>query len=143
MKSVQAIVAMALVLCSAGAWAGNAEPSGVKATLKADEKVVHADKEALDAAEVTAGLPETFPPHAHHEPKPASQKPAEPHRPQTPGERISHGIEHVDKELAKVAKLLEQTNLPAAVTSAAQTLTTDLNKLKTDLTSAETTVAGK
>ena len=141
MKSVRILAVMALVILTSQAWAGGG--AHANSAVKADEKAVHADKEALDAAETAAGLPETFPPHkagakGHHSSTPSASASTE-----TPAQRISHHIKHVEKELAKVAKLTGQANLPSAVSSAAQTLTSALNKLKADLTAEETSVGTK
>lgn len=164
MKSVRVLIgAMALILLTVPAWAANSGsggggqpngnnstngvPANLKAKIKADKNAVHADKQALDAAEQAAGLPQTFPPSNHGQ-KQGNQQPkqhqsATTSTPTTPAQHLSHMIQHVEKEIAKVQNLLGQANLPAAVTSAAQTLNNDLNTLKTDLTAAEAAVASR
>ena len=132
MKALNLLAVLVLAPCATHAWSANT-------AVQTAEKAVHADKEALDAAELAANLPETFPPPKHDHEAKSGNKPATPSAtpaPQlTPEERLKHRIEHVEKEIAKVAKLLAETNLPAAVSSAGQTLSTDLNKLKADLAS--------
>ena len=143
MKSARILGVVACIVLTAQAWAASGEHGAMRAAIKADEAAVKSAKEALDAAETAAGLPQTFP-HADGEKKPGTAA-AAPHTqtPQTPGEHIAKALEHVNKELERVAKLEGQANLPSAVSSAAQTLSTALNKLKTDLTTAEAAVGTK
>ena len=143
--------ALALVLLALpAAWAANAGhgpqeegltgiegvPAALRAKIVTDEKAVKADRQALDAAEQAAGLTPTFPPA--EKPKGKSKPPA----PATPAQRIAHMLDTCEKELAKVAKLQTQPGLPAAVATVAQTLTTDLNTLKADLTAAQNALNG-
>jgi hypothetical protein len=141
MTSVRVFGVVGCLVLTAQVWAASGERGALRKEIKADEMAVKSAKEALDTAETAAGLPLTFP-HAEGEKKPAATE-APPHTTQTPAEHLAKALEHVNKELERVAKLEGQANLPSGVSSAAQTLVTALNKLKTDLTAVETTVGTK
>jgi hypothetical protein len=141
MNGIRFFGVIAAMLLMSQTWGASAtHTGGLKATIKADEAAVHSAKEALDAAETAAGLTPTFPTHPPHA-KPTGTHPSTTTGTATsPGQRIQHALAHVAKEIERVNKLVGQANLPSAVSSAAQTLLTDLNKLQTDLNSAEAKV---
>jgi hypothetical protein len=139
MTSTRILGILAAMLLMSQTFAASTTPHSARGPLKADEEAVRSAKEALDAAETAAGMTPTFP-ETHRARTPGAQKPTTTATPHTPGERIEHWLEHVQKEIAKVNTLLGQANLPSAVSSAANTLLTDLNKLQTDLQSAESKV---
>jgi hypothetical protein len=149
MKTIVTLCGVIFALCLAmPTWAASNELAGVppalQSQLKADHKTVKSDRETLDAAEAAANLPLTFAEHqgGGHSGQHAGQTQQPPPQPPSPATHISNEIKHVEHEIQKVQTLLTQSNLPSAVTSAAQKLQTDLNTLLNDLNQALTDVGG-